>query len=250
MPSHHKGLYTFHPTGKRSKQAMPPSIASASTTQPVPPSTPMTSTVQSSGTIATNEDRPSSPIPSEVTSNIPVRPEASRIPLTGGIRASVTPSAPSSFLSPSENGSRNSVLTSVSWGKRKASAISGGESAVGTTVSEVARKRNRGQPSASVVAQEKHTEAVKDMSLSVDGLSQSMANQTLTTNNDVFRQAALAFRPHSSNYSVEDALELGTYITAVENKQEAILFPTLDERLQKSLLDRWLQKINARRDQE
>ena len=63
-------------------------------------------------------------------------------------------------------------------------------------------------------------------------------------------KAALAFRPHSSNYSVEDALELGTYITAVENKQEAILFPTLDEHLQKSLLDRCLQKINAQRDRE
>ena len=210
----------------------------------------MASTVQSSGTIATNENRPSSPIPSEVTSNIPVRPEASRIPLTGGIRASVTPSAPSLFLSPLENGSGNSVLTSVSRGKCKASTISGGESAAGTTVSEVSQKRNRGQPSASVVAQKEHTEAVKDFSVSVDGLSWSMVNQTLTTNNDVFRQAALAFRPHSSNYSVEDALELGTYITAVENKQEAILFPTLDEHLQKSLLDRCLQKINVWRDRE
>ena len=249
MPSRHKGSYTFRPTGKCSKQAMPLLTASASTMQPVPSSTAMASTVQSSGTIATNENHPSSLIPSEVTSNIPVWPEASHIPLAGGIRASVTPSALSLFLSPSENGSGNSVLTSVSRGKHKASAISGGESAAGTTVSEVARKCNRGQPLASVVAQKEHTEAMKDMpSVSVDGLSWSMANQTLTTNNDVFRQAALAFRPHSSNYSVEDALELGTYITAIENKQEATLFPTLDEHLQKSLLDRCLQKINARRD--
>ena len=91
---------------------------------------------------------------------------------------------------------------------------------------------------------------MKDMSHSVDGLSRGMVNQMLTTNNDVFRQAALAFRPHSLNYSMEDALELSTYLTAVENKQEAILFLTLDERLQKSLLDRCLQKINARRDRE
>ena len=139
---------------------------------------------------------------------------------------------------------------SVSQGKCKASAISGGESAVGTTVSEMARKHNHGQPLAFVVAQKEHTEAVKDMSLSVDGIFQSMVNQTLTTNNVIFRQAALAFRPHSSNYSMKDALELGTYITAVENKQEAILFPTLDEHLQKSLLDRWLQKNNAQRDQK
>ena len=159
-------------------------------------------------------------------------------------------SAPSSFLSPLENGSGNSVLTSISQGKCKASAISGGESAAGTTVSKVAQKRNCGQPSASVVAQKEHTETMKNMSILVDRLTWSMANQTSPLTMMFSDKAALAFRAHSSNYSVEDVLELGTYITAVENKQEAILFPTLDKHLQKSLLDRCLQKINARRDWE
>ena len=235
MPSHNKGAYIFRPIGKRTKQAMLPSTASASIMQPVPPSIAMTSTVQSSGTITTNEDCLTSPIPSlETTSNIPVRPEASCIPLSGSIHASAPPFN----------------FDSASQGKRKASAISGGESAAGTTVSEVVRKCNQGQPSAFVIAQKEHTEAVKDMSHSVDGLSRGMANQTLTTNNDIFRQATLAFRPQSLNYSMEDALELGTYLTTVENKQEAILFLTLDERLQKSLLDRCLQKINAQRNRE
>ena len=65
--------------------------------------------------------------------------------------ASAPPSAPSSFLSPSEsqhNSGASSVLTSISRGKHKASVISSGESVAGTTVSETARKHNCNQPSA------------------------------------------------------------------------------------------------------
>ena len=111
------------------------------------------------------------------------------------------------------------------------------------------QKHNHGQPSATVTTQRENTEAMKHMSYSIDGLSQSMANQTITTNNNVFRQAAMGLKAHISDYSVDDYLALGMYLMAIENKQVAIFFTMLEGEHQKSFLDRCLGMINARKDQ-
>ena len=236
MPSCSKGTYVFHPGGKCHDLPL-----STSSTQPP-------------NTVVMDEARQTPVTPSEVSSNIPVPgssciPHASTFQLST-IDASAPPSAPFSFLSPLENDSgSSSVLTSISWGKCKAGAISGGESVAGTTVSEASRKRNCGQPSATVTTQRENTEAMKHMSYSVDGLSQSMANQTITTNNDIFRQAAMGLKAHISDYLVDNYLVLGMYLTAIENKQVAIFFMMLEGEHWKSFLDRCLGTINAWKDQ-
>ena len=236
MASCSKGTYVFHPGGKCHELPL------------------STSSTQLPNTIVTDEARQTPATLSEVSSNISV-PGSSRIPHASTfqlstIDASAPPSALSSFLSPLENNSgSSSVLTSISWGKCKAGAISGGESVAGTTVSEASQKHNCGQPSATVTAQRENTEAMNHMSYSIDGLSQSMANQMITMNNNIFRQAAMGLKAHISDYSVDNYLVLGMYLMAIENKQVAIFFTTLEGEHQKSFLDRCLGMINAQKDQ-
>ena len=82
--------------------------------------------------------------------------------------------------------------------------------------------QSHGVMTATVTVQRENTEAMKHMLCSVDGLSQSMASQMITSNNDVFRQAAMALKAHIADYSVNDYLALGMYLTVIENKQAAI----------------------------
>ena len=199
------------------------------------------------------------PISSETLSRIPHAsannplpiPDLSHIPHAGAFQlpianASAPPSAPSSFLSPLEsqhNSGASSVLTSISQGKCKASVISGGESVAGTTVSETARKHNHNQPSAAVTVQNKHADALEHAACSVNGLSKTMANHMLTTNNDVCKQAATSLKAHISDYSVKDYLTLGMYLMAEKNKHVVIFFATLKGVHRKTFLDECLKTI-------
>ena len=225
MPSRSKGAYVFRVGGKR--RDPPPSTS----TQP-PNTLVMDETHQSlsSSGVSSNLNHLPMPVSSETLSHVPHAsannplpiPDLSHIPHAGAFQlpitnASAPPSAPSSFLSPSEsqhNSGALSVLTSISRGTRKASVILGGESVAGTTVSETARKCNRNQPSATVTVQNKHADALEHAACSVNGLSKTMANHTLTTNNDVCKQAATSLKAHISDYLVKDYLALGMYLMA------------------------------------
>ena len=159
MPSRSKGAYVFHAGDKQ--RDSPPSTSTQPSNTLV---TDKTHRSLSSSGVPSNLNHLPMPVSSETLSHVPHAsannslpiPDLSHIPHAGAFQlpianASAPPSTPSSFLSPSEcqhNSGASSVLTSISWGKRKASVISGGESVAGTTVSETAHKRNRNQPSA------------------------------------------------------------------------------------------------------
>ena len=110
MPSHSKGTYIFCPGGKQPN--LPPSTSS---TQPQPLDTTVTDkahqTPMTSSGVSSNNPSPMSGlscIPHAGTFQLPI------------INASAPPSAPSSFLSPSEHDSGSlSVSTSISWGSAR-----------------------------------------------------------------------------------------------------------------------------------
>ena len=102
---------------------------------------------------------------------------------------------------------------------------------------------NCNQPSAAVTVQNKHADALEHVACSVYGLSKTMANHMLTTNNDVCKQAATSLKAHISDYSVKDYLVLGMYLMAEKNKHVAIFFATLEGVHQKTFLDECLKAI-------
>lgn len=130
LPSGGKGTHVFHPGTKQLKpkpaatpQSMP---ASTPATSAPPPATP---TREASFLMP---PRPTFQMPAAVTS----RDNPIGTPATQSAPTDISgpPSTPSSFLAPSGHGSDSSlVLTSVSQGKHKASAISGSDSVVSSS---------------------------------------------------------------------------------------------------------------------
>ena len=97
------------------------------------------------------------------------------------------------------------------------------------------------------MTQLENAEIMKHVSSTVDGISKTLAMQTITTNNDVFKQAATVLKVHISDFLVDDYLLLGAYLTNVDNKQDTILFATLEGLHCKHYLELCLKKINAAR---
>lgn len=157
------------------------------------------------------------------------------------------PSTPSSFLTPSDHGSdSSSVLTSVSRGKRKASAISGSESVVSSVASDASRKRIRG-PSVAVTAQMESAEAMKQVSQTIDGIAKAFASSagiTITTT-DVCEQAITLLNKHEDDFSEDDFLDLSSYLS--ENRTKAVVFAGVAAKFRKTWLDRCLADIAAKK---
>ena len=175
MPSQTKGAHIFRPGGKRSRKAGPQSHSPGQPSEPPASSMPPPSAV---------------PTPTPVTSQA-VAPDSTVSPSRN---ISSPPSAPSSFLSPSGAGSdSSSVLTSVSRGKRKVSAISASvESNAG---SEISRKRVRG-PSVAATVQAENAESMKQLSHTVEEISKTLVTSGITTNNDIWQHAVTVLNSH------------------------------------------------------
>lgn len=97
------------------------------------------------------------------------------------------------------------------------------------------------------MAQLENAEIMKHVSSTVDGISKTLAMQTITTNNDIFKQVVTVLKVHILEFLVDDYLSLGAYLTNVDNKQDTILFATLEGLHCKRYLELCLEKINAAR---
>ena len=213
MPSQSKGMHIFRPGGASSTPAPPSTV-----TPPSPVNqTPMATTSQA------------------VDSTRAIQPSTTQAPRD----ISAAPSTPSSFLAPSDRGSNSSsVLTSVSWGKRKAGTMLGARSTVDSAASDTSQKRIRG-PSATATVQMEGVEVMKQISQTVEGMSKALASSGITiTTNDVFQQAIAVLMTHEGDVSVDDYLDLAEYLTTPANKQQATIFAGLGHVAHK----RWLEK--------
>ncbi|KIK26422.1 hypothetical protein PISMIDRAFT_9054 [Pisolithus microcarpus 441] len=128
-------------------------------------------------------------------------------------------------------------MTSVSWGKHKANAISGTVSVVNTTISEETQE-HACSPSAAITAQLEHAGAVKSISGHFESMSKAFAKSGITTSTDIYVDAMAKLNGDMHDVSMDDFMKLSKHFTSDEHKQDAIIFLGIED---PSYHKRWLE---------
>ncbi|KIM66619.1 hypothetical protein SCLCIDRAFT_21768 [Scleroderma citrinum Foug A] len=226
MPVKSKGEYVFR-AGKRARPSVTKNMGGSSTSlnaassgMPPPDSTPRTTMP---------------PPPPQMSMPAPPPPQASAFSSTPFSAAqassdvSAPPSVPSSFLSPSEQASGSSNLTSISRGKCKADAEAADSPAQ-------SRKHSHGSSNVEVIKQ--------ILSDTMGDVTKALATPITIT--DICEEAVKILNEYVNEYTMDDFLELGMHLT--ENRAKAILFVRSPAMHHKALLDKSLTTIYGARE--